>query len=224
MYTDADLDQGFEGLTISPDRKKLYVLIQSALNQEGGLKNKQRRNARFVVYDLTKETPEYNAEYVVPLPTYDNGTKVAAQSEIHFISDKQFLVLARDSNSGRGQSSSLSVYRHADVFDISNATDLKSSRPSVLSDAYDGSIAPNGVLPPSIVPAKYCPWLDFNVNSQLNRFGVHNGGSQDRGLLNEKWESLALLPVNLDGQGDEDEYFFFSFSDNDFITQNGIFP
>jgi hypothetical protein len=62
------------------------------------------------------------------------------------------------------------------------------------------------------------------VNSQLNRFGVHNGGEQDAWLLNEKWESLALLPVNLDdSKENEDEYFLFSFSDNDFITQNGRF-
>lgn len=197
-------------------------MIQAALNQEGGLKKKQSRHARFIVYDLTKDKPEYSAEYVVPLPLYNNKTKVAAQSEIHYISDKQFLVLARDSSNGRGQSSSLSVYRHADVFDIGNATNLKSSGLNAQIDAHGGSIAPNGILKPYITPAKYCSWLDYNVNSQLNRFGLHNGGPQDQGLLNEKWESLALLPVNLGAGGeDEDEYFLFSLSDNDFITQNG---
>lgn len=154
----------------------------------------------------------------MPLPFYNDGDKVAAQSEIHYISESQFLVLARDSNSGRGQDSTESVYRHADVFDISNATNIKSAR----NDAYNGTIAPAGVLNSGITPAQYCPWLDFNVNSQLNRFGLHNGGEQDAWLLNEKWESLALLPVNINGgKENEDEYFLFSFSDNDFITQNG---
>lgn len=37
-------------------------------------------------------------------------------------------------------------------------------------------------------------------------------------MLNEKWESLGLVPVN---DGSDGEYFLFSFSDNDFITQNG---
>ena len=68
--------------------------------------------------------------------------------------------------------------------------------------------------------ATYCSFLDFNVNSQLERFGVHNGGAQDTGLLNEKWESIATVPVN---DGKDGEYFVFSLSDNDFITQNGMF-
>lgn len=217
--------QGFEGLTLSPDGKKLYVLIQSALNQEGGLKKKSRRYARFLEYDVSKPKPVYEAEYVVPLPLYDNGDKVAAQSEIHYVSDTQFLVLARDSGAGHGQAESQSVYRHADVFDIANATNVK----SLTNDAFNGSVAsPSGMLHTGIQPARYCPWLDFNVNSQLNRFGVHNGGAQDAGLLNEKWESLALLPVELDNdsyshsENDGREYFLFSFSDNDFITQDGM--
>ncbi|PCG97039.1 Hypothetical protein PENO1_065180 [Penicillium occitanis (nom. inval.)] len=200
--TGRDNNQGFEGLTISNDGTKLFALTQSALNQDGGLKKKQRRYARL---------------YVVPLPLYDDGSQVAAQSEIHYISDTQFLVLARDKNAGHGQDSSESVYRNADVFDISSATNIKSD----LYDVYNGTISPSGVLNLDITPAQYCPWLDFNVNSQLNRFGVHNGGDQNSTLLNEKWESLALLPVDLHGKNEKNEYFIFSFSDNDFVTQNG---
>ena len=60
--------------------------------------------------------------------------------------------------------------------------------------------------------------MDFNINAQLNRFGVHNGGAQDANLLNEKWESIAILPAE-----NQDEYYLFSLSDDDFITQNGFF-
>ncbi|EED20789.1 conserved hypothetical protein [Talaromyces stipitatus ATCC 10500] len=217
--TGRDNNQGFEGLTVSSDGTKLFALTQSALNQDGGLKKMNRRYARLVEYDLssTKIAPTYVAEYVVPLPLYDGDSQVAAQSEIHYISDKQFLVLARDRNAGHGQKSSESVYRNVDIFDISSATNIKSA----LYDAHNGTISPDGVLNPKITPAQYCTWLDFNVNSQLNRFGVHNGGDQNETLLNEKWESLALLPVDLHGKNEKDEYFLFSFSDNDFITQNG---
>jgi hypothetical protein len=45
---------------------------------------------------------------------------------------------------------------------------------------------------------------------------VHNGGAQDASLLNEKWESIAVLPAEID-----DEYYLFTMSDDDFITQNG---
>jgi hypothetical protein len=44
---------------------------------------------------------------------------------------------------------------------------------------------------------------------------------QDQFLLNEKWESIGMVPV--DGKhGDDDEWFVFSLSDNDFITQDGF--
>jgi hypothetical protein len=167
----ADCKQGFEGLTASPDGKTLYILTQSALNQDGGLKKKQRRNARLAVYDLASKPGRYTAEYVVPLPFYNDGDNVAAQSDIHYISETQFLVLTRDSNAGHGQADSESVYRHADVFDLSSASNLRSAA----NDAFNGSIADKGVLHADIVPAVYWPWLDFNVNAQLNRFGVHNG-------------------------------------------------
>ena len=218
-------NQGFEGLTVNPDGSKLYVLLQSAANQEGGLgDNGENRNSRFLTYDITKDQPEYEAEHVVQLPLVDPSDKdsdTAAQSEIHYISDTQFLVLSRDSDAGRGQDETKSKYRHVDVFDISKATNVKGNK----YDCSDCQIATkDGNLLSGIKPATYCSWLDFNVNSQLKRFGVHNGGDQDRGLLNEKWESLALLPVSrVAGQGSDpnDEYYLFSFSDNDFITQDG---
>ena len=118
------------------------------------------------------------------------------------------------------------MYRHADVFDISAATDVKGAA----DDCFTCAIASAaGVLNAGIVPATYCPFLDYNINSQLNKFGVHNGGAQDAQLLNEKWESLALVPVNPGGddegddEGDDDEYYLFSLSDNDFITQDGFY-
>lgn len=82
-----------------------------------------------------------------------------------------------------------------------------------------------GVLNADITPATVCPFIDFNINAQLNRFGLHNGGPQDGGLLNEKWEGIALVPVKGESGADKhaaDEYFLFAASDNDFITQNGM--
>ncbi|KIX06444.1 uncharacterized protein Z518_04420 [Rhinocladiella mackenziei CBS 650.93] len=219
-------NQGMEGLTASPDGKTLYALMQSALDQEGGLDGATRRWTRFLEYDISDATkPVYKAEYMVPLPQYSDDTKVAAQSEVHYLSPTQFLVLARDSGAGHGQDDSESIYRYVDVFDIAKATNIK-------GDTYDcttcAAASEDGVLDSAITPSTYCSWLDFNVNSQLNRFGLHNGGDQDSGLLNEKWESIALVPVNpssglcKDGYTKKDgEYFLFSLSDNDFITQNG---
>ncbi|TLD23431.1 outer membrane autotransporter [Venturia nashicola] len=228
-------NQGFEGLTVDEDGQNLYVLLQSATQEDGGDKAATRRNTRFLKYDISEFTPSYVSEYVVQLPTFTNAAgaaRVAAQSEVHYISDTQFLVLARDSGAGHAAESSTSIYRHIDVFDISKATNVKG--PS--RDSFNGSIASRGkqfpkakhvrlllifsptagVLNADITPARYCSFIDFNINSQLNRFGVHNGGAQDAGLLNEKWESMVLLPAEAD-----DEYYLFALSDDDFITQNG---
>jgi hypothetical protein len=232
-------NQGFEGLTASPDGKYLYALLQSAAMQEGGLNSATRRYTRLVQYEIggghyshddgrwKRGSNSFNlvAEYVVPLPVYTtsaNKTKVAAQSDIHYISPTQFLILPRDSGAGHGQSSSTSLYRHADIFDISNATNVMGTA----HDGFNSSIASStGVLNPGITPATFCTFLDYNINAQLNRFGVHNGGNQDQYLLNEKWESFALAPV--DGSQDDcdgnDQYYLFSLSDDDFITQDGKF-
>lgn len=108
-----------------------------------------------------------------------------------------------------------SVYRHLDIFDTSPATDILPQRLTSITTSPT-----SGTLLPALTPAQYCPFLDFNVNSELNKFGLHNGGADDAGLLNEKWESIAMMP--LDGvDGDDDEWLVLALSDNDFVTQDG---
>jgi len=103
-------NQGFEGMTITPDGKLLYVLLQSSTIQDGGTAS-TRRNTRLLERDLKKK--EWTGEWVVQLPTYnDSGTKVAAQSEMHYLNKDQFFVLARDSGRGYGMANSTSLYRH----------------------------------------------------------------------------------------------------------------
>jgi len=260
-------NQGFEGLTMSPDGKNLWVMLQSAARQEGGASSSRRKNTRFLHYSL--EIPkkddtgkvEYKGEYIVPLPTFLNAekeTRVAAQSEIHFVSGTQFLVLTRDSGTGRGQKDAFSRYRHVDVVDISGASNIKDLQGGKYDGLRDGNVTVGGIdkpcmsppLPPpslciwltyiwfgsadalvnEITPAKLCSFLDFNINSELGKFkshakdgdAIHNGAPVNLGLLNEKWEALALLPVNGGKDCDErDEYFLIALSDNDFITDDG---
>jgi hypothetical protein len=188
------------------------------LQQEGGLVAAGRRNVRLLKYDVTvPSSPRFTREFVVPLPFTDATQKlVAAQSEIYHIQDGTFFILSRDSGAGHGMPITTSIYRHIDIFNIDLATDIKGK--------YDCSTcaiaSPAGVLNTAIAPAEYCPFINFNDNSQLGRFGLHNGGDQNAALLNEKWESIALAPV--DGEdGDDDQWFVFSLSDNDFITQKG---
>ncbi|RUV33118.1 hypothetical protein EOB77_37795, partial [Mesorhizobium sp. M7A.F.Ca.MR.228.00.0.0] len=51
-------------------------------------------------------------------------TKAAAQSEIVALSDKSFLMLARDSGNGQGLKGDASLYRQVNVVDLSTATDI----------------------------------------------------------------------------------------------------
>ncbi len=213
-------NQGLEGLSLTPDKTKLAALLQSATRQDGGTggNSATRRNTRLVIYDVSSnpDSPALVGHYVVPLPTFRSGTStlVAAQSEMLALNDKQFLVLSRDSNNGQGLSGTNSLYRSIDIVDVSNATNL-------VGTVYEGTtpVAPNGNLVASVTPVSYSPFLSINNNSQLAKFGLHNGGAQDANLLSEKWEAMGLLPV-LDA-AKPDDFFLFVGNDNDFLTRNG---
>ncbi|CAE6401801.1 unnamed protein product [Rhizoctonia solani] len=109
---------------------------------------------------------------------------------------------------------SLSSLRQADLFDISNATDIHGTK-------FDGAtpVAPKGKLDKSVVPATYVPFVNYLDSKQLGRFGLHNDEPTDRTLIDAKWESFALAPV-LD-TATPDDYFLITMADNDFITTNG---
>src|SRR5262249_46772886 len=67
-------NQGFEGLAMSPDRKTLFVLLQSALIQDLDPANIRttRRNTRLLAYDLRHHEPKLVGEYVMQLPLYQD--------------------------------------------------------------------------------------------------------------------------------------------------------
>ncbi|KAG7710147.1 hypothetical protein KL930_002108 [Ogataea haglerorum] len=214
-------NQGFEGATLSPDGKHLYALLQSAAMQEGGSHKYTNEYVRMVKYDVSGSSPVLEAEYVLRLPTYEDPEKdaaknprVAAQSELVYVSDEIFMVLARDSGRGRAQDNTTSLYRHADLYSIANATNIAGKY-----DKKGDKIASNkGKLEDGITTATYYSFLDYNNQTELSKFGLHNGGKDDSMLLNEKWEGITLIPVECT----TDEYFLLTVSDDDFITQNGF--
>src|SRR5579859_7230826 len=95
------------------------------------------------------------------------------------------------------------VLTQVDIFDISKATNIINEK----FDEPSTPVSPNDNLDSSITPAKYYPFLSFNDNTQLSKFGLINGGPLNGpGLLNEKWESIALLPT----ENKENEFFMLS--------------
>ena len=211
-------NQGFEGMSIVPSGKLLFVMTQSALVQDLDLRapKASRRNVRLLEYDIA-HSPRLVHEYAVQLPLYQESGKtlVAAQSEMLALDDHRLLLLCRDSGGGFTGKRDASSYRKVELLDISQASDIKGR--------YDGegdSIAPAGELRPDITPAPLSSFLDINDNLELNRLGLHNGAPNDRNDLYEKWESMALAPAH-DRRAPND-YFLFIGSDNDFITQHGM--
>jgi hypothetical protein len=211
-------NQGFEGLALTPDRKFLVAILQSATRQDGGTAPETRRYTRILYYDLADlEHPRLVREHVVPLPVFqdDRGrTRVAAQSELYALDETRFLLICRDTGNGYGHDGATSRYRKIEILDTSNATNIAGSK-------YNGlvPVAPKGQLDDGLVPAALTTFIDINDSSQLNRFGLHNGEPNDRNNLSEKWEGLAVVPA-LDPDNPRDAFLFVT-NDNDFITQNG---
>ncbi len=212
-------NQGFEGLTLTPDGKLLVVALQSATRQDGGNAPETRRYTRLLYYDLSDlDRPRLVREHMVPLPVFDTADgnrRVAAQSELLALGETRFLLLCRDVGNGYGTDGSTSRYRTIEIIDTAQATNIAGM-------VYDTTVpvAAGGRLADGIVPATLTPFVDLNDNAQLGRFGLHNGEPNDRNNLSEKWEGLTLAPA-LDPANPND-FFLFVVNDNDFITQNGF--
>lgn len=211
-------NQGLEGMSMTPDGKYVIAVLQSAARQEGGDSGQTRMNTRALVYDAADiDHMKLVHEFVVPLPTFDNKGKVgvAAQSEILALSDKSFLMLARDSNNGQGLKGDTSAYRQIVSVDLSEATDIANSE-------FDAAkpVAPKGIVDPTVKVAKVSPFIDLNDKEQLARFGLHNGAPNDKNNLSEKWEAMSLASVQ--DTAAPDDYFLFVANDNDFLTQDGF--
>lgn len=134
-------NQGFEGLSVSPDGRTLFVAQQSAGRQDGGTGGTAatRDNIRLFTYDLSNpDAIALTGEYAVQLPkfTQQGEIRVAAQSEIYALSDSQLLILPRDSN-GFAVGLEQSLLRRVDMIDISEAT-------NILGRSYEDTIAAGG--------------------------------------------------------------------------------
>ena len=172
-------NQGFEGLTLSPDGQTLFALLQSATRQDGGTggASLSRFNTRLLAYDITSATPMLKGEYVLQLPTTRTAagaTLVCAQSEILAINSTQFLVLARDAGFGHTYPIPTATYRKILIYDISGATNIAGAK----FDDPANPLAPAGVLDASITPAgrmhKESGFKGECIKSQVLMFNIYS--------------------------------------------------
>ena len=224
-------NQGFEGVSLSPDGTRLFALLQSSTRQDSDAANNQNaKQTRLLTYDVsggaTPTTPI--AEYALTLPTFRlNGSggavdRTAAQSEVVSLDNNRFLVLSRDGNGLGNSLSNPSMYKSVLLVDTSvgDPTNLVND---AAANAAGGKItsAP-GVLNPGITALGWTEAVNILNSSQLSKFNIDldTGVNQVTKLtLGEKWEGMALVSAN--DPSNPNDYFLFIANDNDFLTSDG---
>ncbi|MFN6572231.1 esterase-like activity of phytase family protein [Dendronalium sp. ChiSLP03b] len=206
-------NRGFEGVTLSPDGKKLYAVLQDALVNEGSPDGRRSRNLRLVEFDTA--TGQSSAQYIYQLeslaaindriPGEDDDFGANAQgrnigvSAITALNNDEFLVLERDNRGvgvedagGENPVASKRVYK----ISLTGATDVSNISLAGINDL------PSGVLP---VEKSTSPFID--IAELLKAEGL---------VIPEKLEGLAIGPQLADGS-----YAILLGTDNDFsVTQN----
>lgn len=221
-------NRGMEGLSVTPDGKKLVACLQSPLTQDGENRNPSR-NTRILVFDIDPTSPTYHqpiAEYihVLPLSAAEANNRHTPVSEILALSDTKYLILQRDSR-GLGGDGGNFLYKRIVEVDASAAS-------NILGTAYDlekgapGQLAlPRSGLPSNIVAVASRDLVDMLGASQLGKFGLNLAPSnQNINTLSEKWEALAVLPLN--DPAAPGDYLLLVGNDNDFkapiVYHNGV--
>jgi len=213
-------NQGAEGMSLSPDGRTLFVMMQSALIQDSATGNAAGRvNTRVLAYDVSKDPApaQPKAHHVIQLPAYDADGKggapnrTAAQSEIVALDDHRFLMLSRDGAGQGADNKNPIVYKSILLVDLTNATNLagteyETGTSSLLQDRTSTA------LRPEIIPADRIELINMLNAPQLARLGL----SVDS--LSEKWEAMDLVSV-LDPDRPAD-YFLFVGNDNDFTARH----
>jgi hypothetical protein len=109
-------NRGFEGLAISPNRKYVYAMLQSAMLDEGGSSGVCNRIVKF-----STQTRRAVAQYAYQMDGSSQGRGISA---LVAMGDKQFLVLERN-NRGIGVGATLSSpLKKVYSIDLTHAADV----------------------------------------------------------------------------------------------------
>lgn len=217
-------NDGFEGLSLSPDGNELYALLQSPLMQDRKGKPSAQRYTRLLIYDVSaaRLPRKPKAHYVVELPFF-SGNEVAEANEIVALGGGRILVLARESfgfGAKEKHRRKPIAFKQIMVGSLDGASDLGGSRyerkaKSVLGD--------DGELDDGIVPVRLERFVDIADESEINRVGLSaKAGQKEFQILSAKWESLVLSPA-LSAKRPRERLLFVG-NDNDFRTRAGFMP
>ena len=217
-------NRGLEGLSLTPDGKRLIAFLQSPTIQDGGAGNLGRQT-RILQFDADMASPTYGrvlAEHVYPLTLNGNTTtnRHTPVSEVLALNATTFLVLERD-GIGRGADPGLSpTYKRIVVASTEGASNIAGT-------GHDLQPGAPGHLPlpaTGLKPVARHDLVDLLDPVQLARFGLNTSTNQDANSLCEKWEALSLIPLK--DPAHPDDHLLLVGNDNDFkaevVFHNGV--
>jgi len=221
-------NRGMEGLSVTPDGKKLIASLQSPLTQDGESRNPSR-NVRIFVYDIDPASPTYEqalAEYVhvLPLNAAEANNRHTPVSEILAISDTKYLILQRDGRGLGGDAGAL-LYKRIVEVDASAASNILGTGYDLEKGAPGALALPRSGLPSNVVAVTSRDLVDMLNPAQLAKFGLNTAPSnQNVNTLSEKWEALSVVPLN--DPAAPNDYLLLVGNDNDFrapiVYHNGV--
>ncbi len=212
-------NRGLEGLSLTPDGKRLFAMLQSPTIQDGGA-GTGGRNTRVLVYDADEMSPDYGrplAMYVYELTLRGNPSTNAHTpvSEILALNHTEFLVLERDQiGQGIANTNLAPNYKRVVLASLAGATNILNS-PYDLERGAPGQLSlPSSGLPADIRPVARQDFVDLLDAEQLAKFGLNARAPHDTNTISEKIEALTLVPLN-DPSAPHD-YLLLIINDNDF--------
>ena len=221
-------NRGFEGLSITPDGKKLVTVLQSPLQQDGENRNPSR-NTRILVYDIDPLSATYHhalAEYVhsLPLSAAEANNRHTLLCEVIALSDKKFLLLQRD-NRGRGGDLGTQLYKRIVMVDATAASNILGTGYDLEKGAPGQLTLPRSTVPTNITVVTSRDLVDMLNVSQLAKFGLNvEPTNQTVNTISDKWEGMSILPLN--DPAAPNDYLLLVGNDNDFrasvVYHNGV--
>ena|GEM_PF-3427756 len=214
-------NRGLEGLSLTPDGKRLVAALQSPTVQDS-IDNNSSPYTRILVYDVVAGSANENkliGEYVYQLTLKGNPSQTRSTpiSELYALSDTQFLVIERDGRGGDTGNGAL--YKKVNLVDVSTATNIAGTGYDLEPGTTGAlSLPKSGALPTGLNAATRQDFVDLLDTAQLSKFGLNINNPPDQNSLAEKWEGLALIPLR--DLAAPDDYLMLVGNDNDFKTAN----
>jgi 5'-nucleotidase/UDP-sugar diphosphatase len=215
-------NRGLEGLTLSPDGKRLVAALQSPTVQDGGAGN-LGRNTRILEFDVEPGSPTRGKVvseriYQLTLKGDTNTTRHTPVSELLAVSPTTFLSLERD-GIGLGVAPGVaSQYKQIVLVETTGASNLAGTAYDLERGAPGQKSLPTTgtALPAGLSATARQDFVNLIDPVQLAKFGLNAQAAFDQNTISEKWEALSLIP--LQDAANPDDYLLLVGNDNDFFA------